>query len=36
MPWLTFGAPRLIIFLHQAHASVGKRRAALIAVFMIS
>lgn len=35
MPWLTFGAPGLMTCLHQAHTSVGRRRAALIAFFMI-
>lgn len=35
MPWLTFGAPGRMTSLHQAHTSVGKMRAALLAFFMI-
>jgi len=35
MPWLTFGAPGRMTCLHQAHTRVGRRRAALMALFMI-
>jgi hypothetical protein len=36
MPWLTFGEPARVTFLHQAQTKVGSVRADLIAFFMIA
>jgi hypothetical protein len=36
MPWLTFGEPARVTFLHQAQTKVGSVRADLIALFMIA